>query len=283
MIWQKKRWRHAGSFRLFCFLVVLICPVAAGAQSAPAPPARVTNSVGMELVLIPAGTFTMGCAQKDPGCQWDEGAHQVTISRAFYMQTTEVTLAQWRQVMGAKWYGRRKGNEKEPVVNVSWYEVMSFLDKLNQMGQGSYRLPSEAEWEYACRAGTTSAFWWGDRPDCAKAMFGNNEMKNDRCVAVYRKRGLALNRPAPVGSFPPNPWGLYDMHGNVWEWVGDWFGPYDKQAVKDPQGPAQGENKVRRGGSWFRGARGLRSSNRNFAAPAAKYNTLGFRVVRALP
>jgi len=247
---------------------------------------KLKNSLGMEFVLIPAGTFMMGSPADEPFRNKSETQHKVTISRPFYMQTTEVTLKQWRAVMGKKIFGRRKGKENSPVVRVSWFDCMKFIEKLNKRKKGTYRLPTEAEWEYACRAGTTTAYSWGNRIDCSKAMFQNNKRKSGRCVDYVRSRGLESDRPAPVKSYKTNPWGLYDMHGNVWEWCQDWFDDYPKGLVKDPKGPDSAKEikaKVRRGGSWYRYGTSCRSANRAYANPASRFHTTGFRLVREVP
>ncbi len=238
----------------------------------------ITNSLGMRFVLIPSGTFVMGSPPDEHHRNRDELQHQVTISRPFYLQTTEVTNRQWRKVMGGGFFGKR-GRGNLPVVRVSWYDCMKFIQELNRLEQRRYRLPTEAEWEYACRAGTTTAYSFGPRLSCTQAMFCNNTRKCPKCVGVVKKRGLMPNSPAPVASFPPNPWGLYDMHGNVWEWCQDWYAPYPTSLVIDPKGPKDGNKKVRRGGSWFKHAWFCRSANRNYSHPASRYRTVGFRLV----
>jgi formylglycine-generating enzyme required for sulfatase activity len=208
--------------------------------------------------------------------------HPVTIRRAFYLQVTEVTLAQWRALMGKKIFGARQGEKNMPAVRVSWYDAMDFIKKLNELGEGTYRLPTEAEWEYACRAGSTTAYSWGGRIDCSKAIYANNKLKSDGCVKYNQSKGIPPNSPAPVKSLQPNAWGLYDMHGNVWEWCSDWYGDYPQKAVTDPKGPESGTMRVRRGGSWYKFGYHCRSANRNFGHPASQYRTIGFRVVKEL-
>ena len=240
------------------------------------------NSIGMEFVLIPAGAFMMGSPPEEPSRNKDEVQHQVTISKPLYMQATEVTLKQWRALMGKRFFGlfKRRGKGNKPIVKVSWFDCVDFIKKLNALNEGIYRLPTEAEWEYASRAGSQEAYSWGKDIDCTKAMYSNNTVKSEDCLDYVRSRGLATDSPAPVKSYPPNAWGLYDMHGNVWEWVQDWYGGYPPTAVVDPQGVETGTERVRRGGSWFKYGRACRSANRNFAHPATKHNTLGFRVVK---
>jgi formylglycine-generating enzyme required for sulfatase activity len=233
----------------------------------------------MEFVLVPAGTFNMGSPDDERYHEKSEVQHQVTISKPFYLQTTEVTLGQWRKVMGRRLFGRRKGKDDMPAVKVSFYDAMRFIEKLTRQNDGVYRLPSEAEWEYAARAGSTSAYTWGDSIDCSRAMYGNNRKKSNKCVDFVRSKGLDVDGPAPVKSYPPNRWGLYDMHGNVWEWCQDWFGGLASEAQIDPGGPDSGSNKVRRGGSWFGSGPPCRSANRAYGHPATRYKTTGFRLV----
>lgn len=268
--------------RLFILVSVLFLLLISYPPGAAALEKTCKNSLGMEFVLIPAGTFIMGSPPEEPFRDEREIRHAVTISRPFYMQTTEVTLRQWRALMGRKMIGGRKGPPDMPVVRVSWYDCEHFLDKLNRRDEGVYRLPTEAEWEYACRAGTTTAYSWGDTPDCTRAMYGNNSLKSRDCIDYVKSRGLKPDGPAPVKSYPPNPWGLYDIHGNVWEWCRDRFGPYDPAPAVDPQGPDAGTMHVRRGGSWYRYGYSCRSANRAYAHPASRFQTTGFRLVREI-
>ncbi len=260
----------------------LLLPLEMALAASELPP-RVHNDLGMEFVLIPAGSFMMGSPPDEPNRDADEVQHRVVIKKPFYLQVTEVTLGQWRAIMGTPWLGRRRGRPDLPVTRVSWFDARDFIEKLNALGMGRYRLPTEAEWEYACRAGTTTAYWWGDKITCDRAMYANNHLKAWDCQDYYQKRGIELDRPAPVKTFPPNPWGLYDMPGNVWEWCYDWYGPYPRREVVDPTGPPSGRRKVRRGGSWFSTFPRLRSANRNFANPMVRYDTLGFRLVKEPP
>jgi formylglycine-generating enzyme len=241
---------------------------------------QVINSLNMTFVLVPPGTFTMGSQTGDMDRKRDETLHDVTISRPFYMQTTEVTVRQWREIMGSPWFFKKKGKEDMPVTNVSWDDCKEFIRKLNNRKEGVYRLPTEAEWEYACKGGTDTVYGWGNAIDCAKAMYANNTLKVADCVKWVRSKGLASDKPAPVESYAPNPWGLYDMPGNVWEWCQDWYGPYPKGPVVDPQGPQSGTERVRRGGSWYGTWKRCRCANRNFSHPANRYQTTGFRLVR---
>lgn len=240
----------------------------------------ITNSIGMEFVLIPDGSFKMGSPQDEPDRRQNEIEHQVTIKQPFYMQATEVTVKQWRAIMGKRFFFKKKGTDHMPVVKVSWQDCIDFIQKLNALNEGVYRLPTEAEWEYACRAGATSAYAWGKTIDCNNAMYANNTLKTDACVNDVKSKGLPADQPAPVKSYEPNAWGLYDMEGNVWEWCQDWYGPYVKDAVVDPRGPSSGSDKVRRGGSWYGTGTRCRCANRNLSNPANRYQTTGFRLVR---
>ena len=244
---------------------------------------KYTDTLGMEFVLIPSGTFTMGSPPNEPYRGTSEVQHQVTISKPFYMQTTEVTVKQWYSIMGRRMTEFQESSDNIPVTRVSWFDCMKFIKKLNKAGQGKYRLPTEAEWEFAARAGTTTAYSWGDTIDCKKAMYGNNSLKYNVCQRYIKSIGLRIDQPAPVKTYSPNPWGLYDMHGNVWEWCMDWFGDYEKNPVTDPKGPVSGTARVRRGGSWFKFSYSCRSANRSFGHPATRYRTTGFRLVREIP
>jgi formylglycine-generating enzyme required for sulfatase activity len=267
-------------------LIVLSAALAAAAfvlmpgSVTSAPPERFVNSIGMEFVLTQPGTFLMGSPQDEEHRDDDEQLHKVTITRPFYIQTTEVTLGQWWEVMGKKLFGRRKGRTDAPVVSVSWFDCRDFIDKLNERGEGTYRLPTEAEWEYACRAGTTTSYFWGEEPACTRAMYSNNPLKSEACITYVEDLGLEPGKAAPVKTYDPNPWGLYDTHGNVWEWVSDWYAPYPEEHVTDPTGPSEGDRRVRRSGSWYKYPWYCRSANRNMGHPAIKLETLGFRVVR---
>lgn len=234
----------------------------------------------MEFVEIPAGSFTMGSPLNETGREPSEVSHTVFISQSFYIQRTEVTLQQWRAVMGKRWFFQRKGDEKAPVSSVSWHDCIEYINKLNLIEKkGLYRLPTEAQWEYVCRAKSTSAFFWGDHIDCTKAMFGNNQNKSTECLDYLQNKHLPQNCPAPAKSYPANAWGVYDMHGNVWEWCQDWYGEYSSKPVTDPSGPESGNMKIRRGGSWFKHGISLRCANRAYGHPASRFNTTGFRLV----
>ncbi len=230
-------------------------------------------SMGAKFVLIPSGTFIMGSEISESGGDSNETQHHVTISRSFYIQTTEVTQGQWKVVTGNNPSHFSNCGDDCPVEQVSWNDVQKFIRKLNSIeGTDKYRLPTEAEWEYAARAGTTSRFPWGNQNDCAKANYGNGF--SQEC------KGTNPGKTMKVASFAPNAWGLYDMHGNVLEWVQDWKGNYSAGSVSDPQGPSSGLVRVFRGGSWIDDARSCRSAVRGVSDPGNSYDLLGFRLLR---
>jgi formylglycine-generating enzyme len=238
------------------------------------------NTSGMEFVLIPAGTYLMGSPPNEPHRDASERLHRVSLTRPFYLLVTEVTMGQWRTITGKRGMGPEEAGENMPVSRVSWFDCVQFLEKLNALGEGFYRLPTEAEWEYACRGGVSDPFPWGREVDCRWAMFGNNSRREGPCVGFSGARGLKPDGPAPVRSYPPNGWGLFDMTGNVWEWCQDWYGDYPATAVQDPVGPDSGAGKIRRGGSWMGRGPACRSANRAYAHPGSRLTSTGFRVVR---
>ena len=187
--------------------------------------------------------------------------HEVTLTKSYYMGKHEVTQEQWEAVMG-KNPSSTKG-AKLPVTNVSWEDCQEFIKKLNARTDGGYRLPTEAEWEYVCRAGTTTAYSFGDKITPKDANYLDSK----------------IDKPVAVGSYEPNALGLYDMHGNVWEWCEDWRGEYPF-AETDPKGPANGEYRVLRGGSFHNNELGARSSIRNNDWSTNRASTYGFRLAR---
>lgn len=258
-----------------CLWLILLQPAVASNNHKK----TVTNAIGMEFVRIPAGTFIMGSPVEEAHRDPSELQHPVTISRDFYMQTTEVTVGQWQAVMGKQLFGQKRGTGTMPVVKVSWHDCIEFIERLNQMTGDHYVLPSEAQWEYAARAGGTTAYFWGDRIDCSQAMFANTPKRYDACVSANIAAGLEPGQPAPVKSYPPNLWGLYDMHGNVWEWCLDLFNPYNPSSVVDPCKTQSGHYRVRRGGSWFGSGYSTRSANRAYGHPMSRLQSTGFRLV----
>jgi len=222
---------------------------------------------GIEFILILAGSFTMGTPDDEPERDSDESpVHEVTISNSFYIGKYEVTQAQFAALMGYN-PSKFKGDNL-PVDSVTWPEAVKFCQKLSELTGYKYRLPTEAEWEYACRANTTTIFYWGDNMD---ASFG-----------WYKENSKGTTHP--VGMKKPNPWGLYDICGNIEEWCSDWYSrTYESdEHLTDPQGPESGELRVRRGGCWFHNVHCLRSGNRFFYQPNERHAQIGFRVVREL-
>jgi formylglycine-generating enzyme required for sulfatase activity len=235
------------------------------------------NSVGMNFVYIESGSFMMG--QKDGG-DWDERpVHRITITRPFLIAVTEVTNAQYEQFdLEHRELRGKLGLSKlddEAVVFVSWHEAVEFCEWLSKKEGKSYRLPTEAEWEYACRAGTTTAYHTG--PDLPEEFHKNVRMS--WFPDPTRSRMADSRVPLTVGETMPNPWGIFDMHGNVEEWCYDWYGPYREDAETDPVGFESGDFKVTRGGSHSTKLSYLRSANRLGTLPADKSWLIGFRVV----
>jgi formylglycine-generating enzyme required for sulfatase activity len=261
----------------------------------PAPPAdlakEITNSLGMRLVLIPAGQFTMGSPWSEASRDENEARHEVEITRPFYLGTLEVTQAQYRAVMGENpsWFCAAGGGKDRvrgldtdafPVERVSWADAVRFCERLSaraeEKGAGrTYRLPTEAEWEYACREGGTSstAFHYGNSLSSTQANF-------DGGFPYAAAPSRYLQRTARVGSYQPNRLGLFDLHGNVWEWCQDWYDKdyYRTSPRQDPQGPPAGSVRVLRGGSWVSSGQSCRSAVRGFYMPDNRHYNIGLRV-----
>jgi len=263
------------------------------------------KSVSGNMVFLQGGTFTMGSPADEPERMENEGPQrQVTVS-GFFMGIYEVTQEEYEEVMLIN-PSNFKGDNM-PVENVNWYEAVEYCNKRSQKedltpaytidkrqsdpnntnrldpfrwtvildrGADGYRLPTEAEWEYACRAGTTTPFSTGNNITTEQANYDGNFPYNNNPKGTYQKK------PMPVGSFAPNAWGLYDMHGNVWEWCWDWYGSYAIGPQTDPLGPASGSSRVMRGGGWSNSAGRVRSDRRSGDYPYSGTVLLGFRVVR---
>ncbi|MGE4520652.1 MAG: formylglycine-generating enzyme family protein [Desulfobacteraceae bacterium] len=248
---------------------------------------KFTNFLGMEFVYIKPGTFMMGSPSSESGRENDEKQHKVTLTKGYFMQTTEVTIGQYRKYLqetgddtGVDWKdddcpikknssyslsGNKFGqSDKQPMVEISWHGAKKFADWLSKKDGITYRLPTEAEWEYAARAGTTTAYCFGDN----SGSLGNYAWYDDNSGSKTHEAGLKK----------PNKLGLYDMHGNVWEWCEDWFGDYPSGHVTDPSGPGSGSYRVLRGGGWSDSARSCRGANRFNHSPGDTNNLYGFRL-----
>ena len=226
------------------------------------------SGVSMRFVEIKPGRFMMGSPASEQDRDGDETQHAVTISKPYWLGQTEVTQAQWQAVMGSN-PSRFKGDLTRPVEQVSWNDAVEFCRRLSQKTGMTFRLPTEAEWEYACRAGTTTAY-----------SFGNDASSLGEYGWFDGNAGFSTK---PVATRKPNAWGLYDMHGNVWEWCSDWYGNYPSGAVSDPQGPVSGTGRVLRGGSWLNRSNLCRASFRFGLEPGldnCAFGDLGFRAAR---
>ena len=255
-----------------CLLVVLtfISAFVARAGGQTTRPA-LTNSLRMKFVWIEPGTFLMGSPKDEPWRKQDENQHKVNLAHGFYMGVYPVTQQQWKQVMGSN-PSKFQGDPNLPVEQVSWTDCQEFIKKLQESDKKPYRLPTEAEWEYACRAGTTTPFYCGPTISTDQANYNGNYVFGDGKKGVYREKTV------PVGSFPANPWGLYDMHGNVWQWCQDLLSDqYPKGDAVDPVGTT-GENRVIRGGSWIDSPIECRSAYRGGSRPALRHSLVGVRL-----
>jgi formylglycine-generating enzyme required for sulfatase activity len=258
----------------------------------------IENSIGMKLAYIPPGEFMMGSPKSEQqqvlaeeGGALDvrnEVKHKVQISKGFYLGVHTVTQEEYEKVMGTNpaWF-RAGGGGKDavagldtkrfPVEGASWDDAKEFCKKLSAKEGKTYRLPTEAEWEYACRAGTTTAFYFGDTISTDQANYPG--------VSVFGKgkKGENRKRTVKVGSFPANKWGLHDMHGNVWQWCEDWYDKdyYSKSPEIDPLNATKSFHRVVRGGSWAYDARTCRSAFRYWNEPESRFYYLGFRVARS--
>jgi formylglycine-generating enzyme required for sulfatase activity len=259
--------------RLFCLtlIVAFASDFPIHAQAKKDPPKTFTNSIGMKFVWIPPGNFVMGSPKEEKERHPSEIQHKVTLTRGFYMGVYTVTQEEWQAVMGNN-PSNIKGEKNLPVESVSWDNCQEFIKKLRTNDRKPYRLPTEAEWEYACRAGTTTPFHFGETISTDQANYKGDATYGDG------KKGIDRKKPTPVGSFPANAWGLHDMHGNVWQWCQDWHGVYTQEDVVDPQGPKQGQIRVLRGGSWIYAPTHCRSAYRGWFEPGNRNGYCGLRV-----
>jgi formylglycine-generating enzyme required for sulfatase activity len=262
--------------------------------AAMAVSAYAQSKVPDTFVRINGGTFTIGSPANEPERDDDEVQHPVTVS-AFYMGKYEVTQKEYEEVMGTNPSDFKGPNL--PVENVGWFDAVEYCNKRSQKegltpaytisdrgdnrtvtwnrNANGYRLPTEAEWEYVCRAGTTTPFSTGNNITTDQANYNGNYPYNNNAKGTYREK------TTPVGSFAPNPWGLYDMHGNVYEWCWDWYGDYSRGAQTNPAGAASGSYRVIRGGGWDGSASYARSVYRLYDIPNYRDGAIGFRVVRS--
>ncbi|MEW6078858.1 MAG: SUMF1/EgtB/PvdO family nonheme iron enzyme, partial [Thermodesulfobacteriota bacterium] len=261
-------------------------------------PAEVfANPLGMKFKWIGPGSFTIGSPTTEAGRHMDEYQHEVTISKGFYIQTTEVTQKQWRSLMGNNPSYFTGCGENCPVENISWLDAQEFIKKLKAKYNMNYDIPTEAEWEYACRAGSKTAIYTGplsilslnDGPELDPvAWYGGNSCADYNGADDCSGRKGAQIRCQQCGTHPvakkrPNAWGLYDMLGNVWELCSDWYnnfpGGYQTGAVTDPRGPTIGTHRIIRGGSWFSEAAQCRSAFHDRSNPTVPSNGVGLRVI----
>ncbi|MBN2308798.1 MAG: formylglycine-generating enzyme family protein [Candidatus Hydrogenedentes bacterium] len=264
-----------------CALSVLFalgCGVAGGPIPQPGDTKAVDVGGGltMELVWIPPGTFMMGSPSGEEGHGADEAHHRVTLSRGFWMGKYEITQAQCEAVMGSN-PSHFKGDKDLPVEQVSWDGARAFCEVLSRKAGAEFRLPTEAEWEYACRAGTTTPFHLGETISTDQANYDGNDTYGNGRKGEYREK------TTPVGSFPANAWGLHDMHGNVCEWCEDWYDTnyYANSPERDPRGPrppTSCSHRVIRGGCWRHVPRSCRAADRAGSTPDERDDGRGFRV-----
>jgi len=230
------------------------------------------RGVSQVMRWIVPGTFLMGSPEDELERDGDETQHQVTLSKGYWLADTACTQALWVAVMGEN-SSHFDDDLQNPVEMVSWDDCQTFIEKLNKQVEGlTLRLPSEAEWEYACRAGTETVFSFGDSLSTAQANFNRDFPYADGTKEESK------NRTMPVYSYDPNDWGLWQMHGNVWEWCQDWLGDYPAELVVDPKGVAEGQQRVLRGGSWINSGRNVRSAYRDALSPDDRNYGIGLRL-----
>lgn len=228
----------------------------------------------MGMVWVPAGSFRMGSPLSEKEREEDEGPLHIVTLDGFWMGQFPVTQGQWQKVMGTN-PSRFKIGDHYPVEYVSWRDAQVFIKKINEHHEGGCRfaLPTEAQWEYACRAGTNTPFYFGDNLNTDQANFNGHLPYGDGPIGLYREK------TTPVGTFPPNSFGLFDMHGNVWEWCSDRYGgEYSSTKISNPKGPSSGVSRVLRGGCWNDGAWICRSAYRNLSSPSSRHSYTGFRL-----
>lgn len=235
------------------------------------PPKTFTNSLGIKFVWIPPGSFMMGSPMEESERQANETQHKVTLTKGFYMGVYTVTQEEWQQVMN-KNPSEFKGEKNLPVEAISWEDCQEFIAKLREKDKKPYRMPTEAEWEYACRAGTKTPFHFGETISTDQANYDGEGVYGNG------KKGRFLGRTLPVGTFPANAWGLHEMHGNVWQWCQDWYGEYPQGDAVDPVGAKTAKGRVLRGGAWYSDPLGCRSAFRFWFVPTSRRPYFGLRL-----
>lgn len=258
--------------RLAALAAAALLGLLAGCHREPAVWREPTT--GMEFVRVPAAELVMGSPADEPGREPGERQHAVRLTRAIDFGRFEVTQRQWRLVMGTSPSRFAECGDDCPVESVSWHDAREFAARLSARSGERFRLPTEAEWERACRAGTATAY-----------SSGAELLPSQANVDAGAEGGAvgAGRAPRPVGSYPPNAWGLFDLHGNVWEWTVDEHCPYPEDAATDPVGACGAELRVIRGGSWHFGADSARCALRYTHRPQDTGFSLGFRLVREVP
>jgi formylglycine-generating enzyme required for sulfatase activity len=250
-------------------------PVETGEAVAVSREADPFVSFESSFVLIASGTFLMGSPEYETGRSSDEIMHEVTLTKGFYMQKTPVTQGQWKAVMGNNPASFSDSGNDCPIESISWNECQEFIRRLNTGKNGIYRLPTEAEWEYACRAGSLT-------PLCNGEISGLYCAHDPLLGVVGWYCGNSGRKSRPVAQKAPNVWGLFDMHGNVSEWCRDWYGEYGSDTQTDPCGPKSGSGKVIRGGSWFSNGKNCRSASRFYWPPNSGSEFIGFRLLKEI-
>ena len=268
--------RKAVGFFVLFSLVLVGLSHPAWSQAPSEKPGKLKNSIGMEFASIPAGKFLMGTPETEKERDPNETRHEVTLTQGFRLGVHEVTQGQYEQVMG-KNPSYFKG-AMLPVETVSYEDALEFCQKLSDLPAEKavgrkYRLPTEAEWEYCSRAGTSTPFHFGHE------MKGTQANCDGNFPYGTTEKGPYLKKTSPVGSYPANAWGLHDMHGNVWEWCQDWYGGYPEGPMNDPQGSEIGHYRVLRGGAWSNAAKDCRASKRNGATQDNHTSHCGFRLL----
>lgn len=276
----RRVWFHYWLFVFFLFL-----PYIPYGETLTIPlPGLPADARPLELIRVRAGSFVMGATSNDPGyySQLEWPSHPVTLTYDYFLGKCEITQAQWRAVMGSIPKRITDGGDDYPIYYVSWKDCQDFARRLSDWGLGLFRLPTEAEWEYACRAGTTTRFSFGDCPEVVESYSYYEEPSR----FVWWFGNNTPSGAKPVGLKLPNPWGFFDMHGNVYEWCSDWWeNPYPREPQIDPHGPSSGTVHVSKGGHWYGSILHCRSAFRFFEQEAEQIGGIfwGLRIVKEIP